>query len=187
MVDAEKLVGERVRAQVFGWRDAKRGEAGAPLYDHVPLYVTGTLTCRESPRVGRIWSVDGSTSTARGPPTSAPATSTSTRRADPGPHRRSLCAHLRAVRFRGAPVFSTALAALLAVFFAAAGAFAACFAGVRTVFLVVPAALPTALPPALAVFATAGLAALTVVSITGAAVAAIRKESIAFSADALRG
>lgn len=59
MVEAGKLLGERVRAQVFGWRDAKAGEPGAPLYEDVPLYVTGTLASRESPRVGTIWSVDG--------------------------------------------------------------------------------------------------------------------------------
>jgi hypothetical protein len=54
------------------------------------------------------------------------------------------------------------------------------------VLFVVPAAFPTALPLVRAAFATAGDVARTVVSITGAAVAAVRNEFIAFSANARR-
>lgn len=55
--DLEALIGAHVGAEVFGWRDARRREPGAPLLDGVPLHVSGILSRRESPRVGTIWSV----------------------------------------------------------------------------------------------------------------------------------
>lgn len=86
----------------------------------------------------------------------------------------------RGVGLRGAVVFFAALAAVFST------AFAALVAAVLANFVVASAALPTARPVRRAALTTGALPRVGVLSSTGAAMAAIRKDTIAFSANALR-
>lgn len=47
------------RGQVAGWKPSRRSEEAPPLLDNVPLYRSGRLGVRHSPRAGRIFSIDG--------------------------------------------------------------------------------------------------------------------------------
>ena len=82
--------------------------------------------------------------------------------------------------------FSTVLAARFAVAFATAGVLAAAFSALAAAVSALTTAFPTARPVVRAAFPVAVFAGASVRSATVAVAAALRSDSIAFSADTFR-